>query len=594
MTKLGLQAILTIPGEVAYGVTLEVSFYMFGPCERGTYFDQFPSTAMRTHPADAPWLEGLRRFVEGEVPSVGAVETVSSESWDCRPDTKAVAESLSRLQGVAHVASLGDLCTISAGIARALVRTEEDEAGQDGVLLIQPSQIRDGTVLLPSQRTAIRGAVPADAFLEDGDILVASSVPESGLRSGIFHGPQGATYSGQLIRVRPTSDAVTSSYLATYLQSPTGSRFAAAAATGQAGLRQIRLADLAQLPVPILTPEQMAIVCEVRETEEQLKRAVSEIASKRVMIFEASDEAALAADLELLERLGKVTAASTQAIPDLTYQVSNFYPFPIAYGFRLLASETDASKLYVAQLRFAEKLVAFLGSLALALMQPQDREQSGITRSNQLSGNISMGTWLDIARAGCTTIGGYTGHPLARSLSELFTGAGRRESFRTDLDTLVKHRNDFDHERDDRPVSDDDFIRASTELSEIIDRCVERLAFLMDYPIRLVQDFDATDEDTIAMVFHFYRGDHPAHAVETLEVARPLRKGRLYIDTGAPGWVKLSPYLNVMTCPRCKSVETYYIDGVQRRSPSANLKSFERGHSERSNEAFEALAGWPE
>ena len=54
------------------------------------------------------------------------------------------------------------------------------------------------------------------------------------------------------------------------------------------------------------------------------------------------------------------------------------YPLPLAYGWSLLESFWDPRDRYREQLRQAENMLAYLGSVSLALLEEQDYERAKI------------------------------------------------------------------------------------------------------------------------------------------------------------------------------------------------------------------------
>lgn len=78
-------------------------------------------------------------------------------------------------------------------------------------------------------------------------------------------------------------------------------------------------------------------------------------------------------------------------------------------------------------------------------------------------------------------------HSLASAICGLNTGS-EKKGFGADVAALISARNDFHHGRG--PLTDEEIAIASKDAQERLQRCMEALSFLTQYPIRLVQDFD--------------------------------------------------------------------------------------------------------
>ena len=122
---------------------------------------------------------------------------------------------------------------------------------------------------------------------------------------------------------------------------------------------------------------------------------------------------------------------------------------------------------------------------------------------------------------------------------------------------------------------------------------MESLAFLAEYPIRQVEDFDVNRRGGgVTLKCLRYMGDHPSFPQEEVVFHQALRRGDLFLAQGRPGWVPLFPFVTTMTCSRCKVRETYFVDSWDTRKGTARMKSFERGHVMPSTEVSEALTEW--
>jgi hypothetical protein len=107
--------------------------------------------------------------------------------------------------------------------------------------------------------------------------------------------------------------------------------------------------------------------------------------------------------------------------------ISESYPLPIAYSWSLLAGLWDTRDRYREQLRHAENMLAFLGSVSLALLEEQDYEETNIDLRKAWRGGISFGAWKLIVQLS-TKVLRYKDHPLASAIWGLRACANRERA----------------------------------------------------------------------------------------------------------------------------------------------------------------------
>lgn len=276
---------------------------------------------------------------------------------------------------------------------------------------------------------------------------------------------------------------------------------------------------------------------------------------------------------------------------ELEYRISSSYPFPLAFGFRSLASIVDHRDLYREQLRVAENMLAFLSSVSLALLREEDRKKAAVNPRDYWLTGISPGDWKDIVGRCSKVFADYEDDSLALNIKELNIRSEKKEGFGANVAALIKVKNDYKHDRG--PVVLEDIAEASREAQERLKRCMAVLEFLTAYPIRQVEDFDiARRGGGVTLKCLRYTGDHPSFPQEEVFFDRALPRGDLFLDLGQRGWAPLFPFVTTMTCSHCKVRETYFIDAWDTRRNIARLKSFERGHTATSTEVSEALSEW--
>lgn len=275
---------------------------------------------------------------------------------------------------------------------------------------------------------------------------------------------------------------------------------------------------------------------------------------------------------------------------EIEYRISSAYPFPLAFGFRSLMSIVDPRDLYREQLRVAENMLAFTGSVALSSLREQDRKVAAIDPREFWLTGISPGDWKEIVALCSRVFAEYESNSLASDLKKLNIRS-EKKGFGADVAALIRAKNDFKHDRG--PVVLEDLDSASKETQERLKRCMEALGFFTAHPIRQVEDYDVNRRGGgVILKCLRYTGDHPSFPREEVVFDRALPRGDLFLEPSQQDWVPLFPFMTSMTCSHCKARETYFIDSWDTRRGTARMKSFERGHTMLNKEVAEALLEW--
>ncbi len=272
--------------------------------------------------------------------------------------------------------------------------------------------------------------------------------------------------------------------------------------------------------------------------------------------------------------------------------IADAYPLPLAYSWSLLRGLWDPRDRYMEQLRHAENMLAFLGSVSLAMLEKEDYERAQIDVKLPWQGGISFGGWKVLAQRSAKVFRTYQDHPLAAAIHKLKIGT-ETKGFGGDVAALISARNDFHHGRG--PLMEEDFVDASYEAQERLERCMDALSFFARYPIRLIQDFDVDrrNGDFLLKCLRL-EGDGPGFMQEKVSRPRALPRGELVMDLGDGRWAELYPFVVVSNCPHCRYRETYFIDRWDDRKGTVLMKSFERGHAEEKREISGVLAALAE
>ena len=132
-----------------------------------------------------------------------------------------------------------------------------------------------------------------------------------------------------------------------------------------------------------------------------------------------------------------VLREAVQASNSLPYLIKTFYPFPIAFPYRSLSAVRNQALFD--EFRVAEGLLAFIGSLALALSRPAS---SDLLKAFADFYNFSVGVWLKLGGIASKVLRSAAGSDLPDGLRLLFNG-----SFAEKADKLVNLRNHYFHGR---------------------------------------------------------------------------------------------------------------------------------------------------
>jgi hypothetical protein len=585
--RLGLCGIIELPTDLyGHSASLTSTLFYLGGERTKAYFDVLSSRGDLIDIGSRPWFESLTKWMKGKEPTTGYAVSVDSQTlWAAGPNDPEIERIYERLGRIGELVSLGEFCEIRRGIplGREVV---EDE---NGIPYVQGRNIREGYLNLEDARRLKIENMPEWALLRNGDFLLSEVVTE---RSSVIlnQSDEPAILSHSLIVLRPQRDVVSAEYLLEYLNSSTAQKLILANAGRLGGLRRISALRLRELKVPIVSPELFQGLSDIKQTEAELRSKADELESTRRSLFDSENGQVFGDRVNSLKRSGKILATSIESSRRLEFQIANFYPFPIAYSFRLLASIVNPAELYKEQLRVAENLLAFIASVSLSLLQREDREGSGIDFINYWQGGISPGDWKDITARCSKIFAAYKDFPLASAIQRLNIGS-EKKGLGPKAKQLVEALNDFKHHRG--PTVEEDYVKASKEVEAALVDAMERIAFFTEYPIRQVQDINVRRRsEKVDLKCLRYTGDHPGLPQEEVVFDRPLHKGDLFIDLGRQGWISLYPFITSMNCPNCKTRETYLIDKWDEGRGVAYLKSFERGHSESKKEIADALLDW--
>ena len=581
--RLRLCCVLDLPRDLFPFTVTTSSLLYFGGEREQTYFDVLASRGDLISMNSRPWFDSLLKWMKGDKPSTGYTTKIENNSnWAVKANDPEIEKTLERLARVGGLESLSELCDIKPGFL------SDRQVSEGNTPLINPRDFRGDYVDFENATKIEASSLPEEEWLKNGDLLVSS------ISANFFvvlnRSSQPAVPGKYVIVLRPKNDRVSSEYLLEYLNSSTAKKLIAARILMAHGIQHISIQSLHELPVPVVDPKLSQGLTDIQHIEIKLRAKAEELKSLRRALFDAPDYPSFQGSLIELKRSGTLLQTSLQYVDRLEFQIANFYPFPIAYGFRLLESNVHPTQLYKEQLRVAENLLAFLGSISLALLQQQDRQNPNLNLQKYWQGGISPGHWKDIIGHTGKNFAAYKDDPLTGHLHRLNIFQTKKEkSFGSDVSALYTAKNDFKHDRG--PTVEKDVFQATQDTQERLRRCMEALAFFTEYPIRQVVDVNPSRRGSeVTLICLPFIGDHPGFTPERIISNKALHKGDLFIDAGRQEWVPLYPFITATACSKCKTKETYFIDKCD--NGTAQIKSFERGHTETCDEIAEELADW--
>lgn len=474
---------------------------------------------------------------------------------------------------------------------------QERESGDTPVIQGRNLTIQ-GLKLDDLDRISIIEQTGRKVYVQSGDVLIqrignrptAFLVPPE--LSGVL-----AVDTVHIIRLNDTHNKL-GRYLTEFFNSEKGQTYLSTVLRG-AVVPSLNLSELRKLIIPIPKDAVTNLLDFIHQAEQKLVERIRSARNLRSQLFAIEDAEKVNVHLQRLSIEAKVLDESIIQTDDLSFRVRNFYPYPLAYTYRTLDAIHNVAQLYTEQLRVAENLLAFLGSIGLSItahlrknFESTDNPLSSERLRSYWQNGVTPGHWRDIARHCASLLRNEQRFALAYSYgSGWFKGSGTKQSeFAKRLDELVERKNDFKHDRG--PKNDYDYRVACDNLNSALTEIFHGLAFLVQYPIRQVQDLDQDwRSGQISIQTLVYTGDHPGLRQETVFYPSWLPKQHIYLELNYDNWVPLYPLISVQYCPDCKTSETYFLDFWNPDRNRTMLKSFERGHvHEKGGIAFQVSA----
>jgi hypothetical protein len=574
--RIGLAAhIERPPGSFRPMASVGASFLLFGRHGGETYFDSITNPGELVAAAEKPWFHSYSAWLNGHRPDRGFTKQAATvRSWSVAQNDPTAEAARSRLTNLGPTTPLGELFDIllPPNVPSDLIFEEADD---EAVEVIDARRLRSADA---DRRYVINTFAPEISVLRDGDLLIPRTFTANS-RTIEFSSGRNAIAGPSILVLRP-KELIESRYVCEYLNSNTGRRLIETCTTGTV-VPQLSTRMLKEVPVPLISIDLSKSVAEIDKTQSTLVAITEEIEASRSALFDVRTKDEFLAQLEGLRRKASLTTEALEFAGSFDFQISQLFPFPLAFGYRMLRGFLAARHKVQEQLRAAENILAFLGSVSIALLDEADRHSMAEDFRTNWRGGISPGHWKEIIQKCSERFRGYNNHPLAAAIQKLNI-ANNNRGFGKEVGELIQMKNDFKHDRG--PKIDDEFIPFSQRLEACLDKVMRSLDFWTRFPIRQVRSCDLARR-SIRFELKCLRvvGDHPGFRQEELMWHEPLRRNQLYLEIAERRWVPLQPYLLTHVCSRCQMEEVYFIDRWDGRD-KARIKSFERGHAEDSDE----------
>lgn len=584
-------------GGVFKHSSVQVALGYFSTEQDETFFCSLSSIGETEALESSPCFRALAEWFDGGEPEQGYITQLSLDApWTFAANDPEIHKTRDRLARLGELSPLSEHFQITRGSINPNDLANSSQ-GDEELPLLGARDIGRGRLLDDSERVLSLEDIPESSQVRPGDFLVSDFLKD-GVLVAQYNRPDPAAISRRVIRLRPRGSTACTAYLNSYLSSPAVDRLLRAQVRSFTdSVPRLKVSELRDLPIPHLDYEAIGEVEDIEDLERDLRRRAENVAESRRSLFDARGPDEFERKARNLRDTSSMLSAGLKLADSLDYKIRNFYPYPLAFPYRAISAETSLRGRYQEQLRFAENLLAFLGSLSLSILEPSDQADIAEKVEEEWVRGITPGGWHDLAGSACNLLSQYEDHRLAKSLHRLQVRSGKR-GIGPILNDFVETKNDFKHDRG--PTSNREYEAGNAELKTKIEEALEQLSFLSEFPIRQVIEMD-TDRQGSNMILGClrYTGDHPGLPYEHVRMAvetyaqQPVKKGDLYVDLGESYWRPLRPFLVSRDCPKCGSREVYFLDKLDTSRGEALLKSFERGHTIDEREDFvEDVLSW--
>jgi hypothetical protein len=356
--------------------------------------------------------------------------------------------------------------------------------------------------------------------------------------------------------------------------------------------RRVSPRILGGLKIPIADSDLQNAIEDLVRAKDAFTAWTEEVDSAIENIFAFSD-AVQEARLQVMSS-GKIARQRFQAatyVSDLSYRVSNLYPFPVSYLWRYCQVSANSNYEQLrAVLRAAEGLTCFLATICLVISR---YTEIPIAHVNEISKRLAdkrrgttFGDWSHIVETVLTAksfkqFNGY--FPFKEILS-----LANNEEWDEAAKNLMRIRQDDSHQRlNPENVSD----QLLADAFHALERIYRSTDFLTDYRLSFITDvFPDTISGCTRFAYKDLTGDNQLPRTDEENLMRiNIEKNSLYLRDGEKNWFLVRPYLHYLRCPECHQMSTFYLDKLSPKDGHVMIKSFER-NSSREEPYFQAFA----
>lgn len=249
-------------------------------------------------------------------------------------------------------------------------------------------------------------------------------------------------------------------------------------------------------------------------------------------------------------------------------------PFPVARAIRMTQLAADRRAQYDGIIEASEALTLTLGITAAAWMRTRGISNEALLELQQSfkGSGVSQGRWLGVIRETSEALGQGV-EPIYGLRAALRRGK-RGSGLVSDLEILLQERNRWAHGARPRNLVEAG-VRA-LELGPVLERAVERAAFLSNGAWVLTESSSYGRDQNFSVSASTVMGDHPEFERMRFVSTGPLIDQTFYLLSGE-GPIDLTPYVVMRYCDTCRQREICHADKLDRTHGVA-LRSFVSGH----------------
>lgn len=372
-------------------------------------------------------------------------------------------------------------------------------------------------------------------------------------------------------------------FIAEYINSDEGQRLFQSFHTGTVIPTQTKKIINALL-VPIGNSKIMAMVNELNQLTNTLKAEYNKAEQYKKALFNGEQVANITTDIANARFTLNALEKALNQKDDISYRISNQYPFPLAYAYRHIFIDREYAGIYERQMKYGEQFLLFMTSVALAVISKhvQQCDKSKVRAliekfDSDVKKALSPGDIYNGLQTSCKVLVSLKDNSLAEQFSQLWLKPNGKETefAKAALEHLVKKLNDHKHHRG--PSNRNERSYAIEQQQSELNALLTNVEFCSDWQILLVEEIARSwRDDEITYSVSILQGDHPSFKRDVLNTQKPLAKDKLYLKV-ADDFICLYPLLSLNYNPETKREEIFSLDKFTKKGIS--IKSFDSGSS---------------